>query len=170
MVRTQVAVLRTAGGIVLSQRQYLGLAALTFVVTAIFYAFTLPATFTGGQVGLVSLRYLTPLLAAFAVVMAILLALIVSFMAYSFRIGASASTTTTTTGVLGGVLPPILCCSPLLPTLAALFVGIFPSAVGVSGLVQGFIATYEIEILTGATLVLAYAVVQNAKGVTRCAT
>lgn len=160
----------TAGSIVFSRRKYLGLAVATFLPAVIFYAFTLPATYTGGQVGMVSLRYLTPLLAAFSVVMAGLVATIVSFTAYSLRFGASASTTTTTTGVLGSVLPPILCCSPLLPTIAAVFIGVFPGAFGISGSVQGFIATYEIEILAAATVVLLYAVLQNAKGVTQCAT
>lgn len=168
MFRNHVETMRAAGGIVFSQRKYLGLAVATFFLAAVFYAFTLPATYTGGQIGMVSLQYLTPILAIFAVIMAGLLAVIIAFTAYSMRIGASASTTTTTTGILGGVLPPILCCSPLLPTIAATVVGIFPGAFGVSGFVQGFIATYEIEILTAATVVLLYAVLQNAKGVTQC--
>lgn len=168
MLGNRVEALRTASGIVFARRKYRGLAVTTFLLAAVFYAFTLPATYTGGQIGMVSLRYLTPLLAAFAVVMAASLALVVSFTAYSVRIGTSATTTTTTTGILGSVLPPILCCSPLLPTIAAAFVGIFPGAFGVSGSIQGFIATYEVELLTAATVVLVYAVVQNAKGVTRC--
>lgn len=168
MVRNPVKQVHAAGVIVFTQRKYLGLASATFLVAAVFYAFTLPATYTGGRIGVVSLRYLTPILAAFAVIMAALLAVIVSFTAYSLRISASATATTTTTGVLGSVLPPILCCSPLLPTLAAGLVGIFPGAFGVSGVVQGFIATYEAEILAAATLVLLYAVIQNARSVTRC--
>lgn len=170
MFRERIATLRMAGELVFTQRQYLGLGVGTFLVAAVFYAFTLPATYTGGRVGMVSLQYLTPLLAGFAIVMAGLLSVIISFTAYSFRLGASASTATTTSGVAGSVLPPILCCSPLLPTLAAALVGIFPGALGMSGWIQGFIATYEIEILSVATLLLVYAVLQNAKGVTRCAT
>lgn len=170
MVTNHLKTFHTAGSIVFSQRKYLGLAVATFLLTAVFYAFTLPATYTGGQIGMISLQYLTPLLAAFSVVMAGLVATIISFTAYSLRLGASASTTTTTTGILGSVLPPILCCSPLLPTIAAVFVGVFPGAFGISGSVQGFIATYEIEILAAATVVLLYTVLQNAKGVTQCAT
>ena len=170
MFRERIATFRTAGKLVFSQRQYLGLGAGTFLVAAVFYAFTLPATYTGGRVGMVSLQYLTPLLAGFAVIMAGLLSVIVSFTAYSLRLGTSASTTTTTSGIAGSVLPPILCCSPLLPTLAAALVGVSSAAFGVSGLVQGFVATYEIEILSVATFLLVYAVLQNAKGVTECAT
>lgn len=170
MGETHLASLRTASELVFSRRNYLVLAVATFLSAGIFYLFTLPATYTGGQIGMVSLQYLTPLLAAFAVVMAGLLAVIVSFTAYSLRLGTAAASTTTTTGVLGGVLPPLLCCSPLLPTIAAGIVGVFPGAFGVSGAIQGFIATYEIEILSVSTLVLAYAALQNARGVTNCAT
>lgn len=169
MLSAHLKTFQTASGLVFARRKYMGLAVATFLLAAVFYAFTLPATYTGGQVGIVSLRYLTPALAAFAIVMAGLVAVIVSFTAYSLRIGASTSTTATTTGFFGSVLPPILCCSPLLPTVAAMFVGVFPGVFGVSGAVQGFIATYELEILSVATLLLVYAVLQNAKGVTRCA-
>ncbi|MFC6616224.1 hypothetical protein ACFQAS_15060 [Halopenitus salinus] len=169
MLRTHLNTLRTASGLVFARRTYAGLAVATFLLAAVFYTFTLPATYTGGQVGMVSLRYLTPALAGFALVMAGLVAVIVAFTAYSLRLGASTSTTATTSGFFGSVLPPILCCSPLLPTVAAMFVGVFPGVFGVSGAVQGFIATYELEILSVATLLLVYAVLQNAKGVTRCA-
>jgi hypothetical protein len=170
MSGAHVTSFQTASAIVFSHRKYLALGVVTFLLAGIFYLFTLPATYTGGQIGMVSLQYLTPLLAAFAVVMAGLLAIIVSFTAYSLRIGSTAASATTTTGVLGGVLPPLLCCSPLLPTIAAAVVGIFPGAFGASGAIQGFIATYEIEILSVSTLVLAYAALQNAKGVTSCTT
>lgn len=169
MLSTHLKTVQTASGLVFARRKYAGFAVATFLLAAVFYAFTLPATYTGGQVGMVSLRYLTPALAGFAVVMAGLVAVIVSFTAYSLRLGASPSTTVTTTGFFGSVLPPILCCSPLLPTVAAIFVGVFPGVFGVSGAVQGFIATYEHEILSVATLLLVYAVLQNAKGVTQCA-
>jgi hypothetical protein len=149
---------------VFTQRKYLHLGIVTFLITGVFYLFTLPATYTGGQIGRVSLQYLTPVLAVFAVVMAGLLAVIVSFTAYSLRFDTTAASTTTTTGVLGGILPPLLCCSPLLPSIAAMIVGIFPGEFGVSGAIQGFIATYEIEILSLSTLILTYAALQNAKG------
>jgi hypothetical protein len=169
-LRGHIDAMRTAIPLVFSRRSYLGLATSTFLVLSVFYMFTLPATYTGGRVGIASLRYLTPLLTGFAVVLAGLMSVIIGLTAYNLRIGGSTETTTTATGIAGSVLPPILCCSPLLPTLAAAVVGIFPAAFGVSGWIQGVIATYEIEILTGATLLLVYAVVQNAKGVMQCAT
>ncbi|MFC4452023.1 MULTISPECIES: hypothetical protein [Halobacteriales] len=167
-LRNQIESWSRASSIVFSQRKYRAIGAATFVVFATLYLFTLPATYTGGRVGLVSLRLLTPTLATFSVIMAGLVAVIVSFTAYTIRLGGSASSATTTTGFVGSVLPPLLCCSPLLPILAASVVGVFPAAFGVSGFIQGVMATYEVEILTGATLVLVYAATQNANGVTEC--
>lgn len=168
MVRKSLTTLRMAGRIVFAERLYQGIGVAIFLGFLVLYLFTLPATYTGGRIGLVSLRFLTPTLAGFAVVMAGLVAVIVPFTAYTLRLNGDTGTTATASGVVGSILPPLLCCSPLLPTLAAAAVGVFPAAFGVSGFIQGFIATHEPEILTAAILVLAYAAVQNAKGVTQC--
>lgn len=168
MLRKHIRTLRTAGQIVFGERKYQSLGVVTFLGFLILYLFTLPATYTGGRVGMVSLRLLTPTLTGFAVVMAGIVAVIVSFMLYTMRMNGAAEASTTTTGFVGSILPPLLCCSPLLPTLAAAVVGVFPAAFGVAGFIQGFMATYEPQILTVATLVLGYAAVQNAKGVTQC--
>lgn len=168
MLQKHVETFRTATSIVFSKWNYQAIGVATFLAFLTLYLFTLPATYTGGRVGIVSLRLLTPALAAFSIVMAGLVAVIVPFTAYTMQFGGSSSTTATTGGFVGSVLPPLLCCSPLLPTLAAAVVGIFPAAFGVSGFIQGLMATYETEILTAATLVLLYAATQNANGVTRC--
>lgn len=168
MVRKYLDSFRTAATIVFAKQRFQAIGVATFLVFLSLYLVTLPATYTGGRVGMVSLRLLTPTLATFSLVMAGLVAIIVSFTAFTMQLGGSTNTTTTTTGFIGSVLPPLLCCSPLLPTLAAAVVGVFPAAFGVSGFIQGFMATYETELLTAATLVLGYAALQNAKGVTQC--
>lgn len=168
VIQEIIGLFRRAVTIVFSARKYQAIGGVTLLLFLPLYLVTLPATYTGGRVGMVSLRLLTPTLAVFSVVMATLVAIIVSFTAYTMQIGGSANTATTTTGFVGSVLPPLLCCSPLLPTLAAAVVGVFPAAFGVSGFIQGFMATYEAEILTVATLVLLYAALQSAKGITQC--
>lgn len=168
VIQEIIGLFRRAVTIVFSTRKYQAIGGVTLLLFLLLYLVTLPATYTGGRVGMVSLRLLTPTLAVFSVVMATLVAIIVSFTAYTMQIGGSANTATTTTGFVGSVLPPLLCCSPLLPTLAAAVVGVFPAAFGVSGFIQGFMATYEAEILTVATLVLLYAALQSAKGITQC--
>jgi len=169
LVAERIETLRTASYIVFTRGRYRRLAVGSFLAATLTYAILLPAAYTGGRIGLVSLQQLTPLLAAFAVTMGALLALVVAFTAFGLRSGAPTSGGTATTGILGGVVPPLLCCSPLLPTIAAAFAGVIPGAIGVGGVVQGVLATYLLEILTVATLVLVYSVLKNARGVTQCA-
>lgn len=157
--------LKAAWKTVFSEREYVALGVSSFLAFLILYLFTLPATFTGGRVGLVSLRLLTPLLALFSFLMAALAGLIVPFSVYGFRRGAETSAGAATGGFLGSLLPPLLCCSPFIPTAVAVLAAFTPIAVGGGGFLQGFIATYEIHILTGATLLLVYAAVKTGENV-----
>lgn len=153
---------------VFGERRYQLLGAGSFLALVTLYAFTLPATYTGGRVGLVSLRLLTPTLAGFAVVLSGLVAVLVPFNLYTLDLGAEAGTATTTSGFLGSILPPLLCCSPLIPGLIAMVGAVFPAVAGTSGVIQGFIAVYEMEILAGATVLLLYAVHRSAQTVHGC--
>lgn len=167
-MRDRIAHVERAVKTVFSKRRYQVIGLGSFLFFLALYAFTLPATYTGGRVGLVSLRLLTPTLAAFSFIMAGLVAVILPFTAYTIQIGGSSSATATTSGVVGSVLPPLLCCSPLLPIIAASVAGVFPAAFGVSGYIQGFVATYETEILLTATGILGYALYRSAETVNGC--
>lgn len=147
------------------RRYQFGVVAM-FIVSLLVYAVTLPATYTGGQIGVVSLRFLTPALAGFAVVLAALVSVACTFMAYAIRVGTTVSTRSAAGGVLGSLLPPLVCCSPVLPALAAgiaAVTGLSPLFVGT---IQGLIASYELHILTGATLGLTYSVHATARNIT----
>ncbi len=140
---------------VFAGHRYRILALLLFVAFALFYLVTLPATFTGGRIGWVSLRFLTPTLAAFAVALAAAAALTFTLAVYGFR--TAAATGARGTGLLGGVvaiLPSMLCCTPVIPTLLALLGASTPTLFTLSGRIQGFFATWEIPILTFALLLL----------------
>lgn len=154
--------------IVFSSKKYLALGIVSFILFMLLYFFTLPATYTGGRVGIISLRLLTPRLAVFSVVMALLIGLIIPFTVYSFKQGGKARKATTAGGFIGSILPPLLCCSPLIPSVAAIFGAVSPAVFGISGAVQGFIATNETYILLGATLLLIVALVQTAKSTKQC--
>lgn len=165
--------------IVFKKRYYLILGVLSFIVFFALYAFVLPATYTGGHVGFVSLKFLNFKLGVFAFLFSLALAMIVPFAIYAFRrkdcqkisVTAPKQNLRSATGqagsFFGSVLPPILCCSPLLPSLAALLGGVFPFAFRVSGFVQGFIATHETQIYIVIVAILAFSVYQNAKQVIR---
>lgn len=154
----------------LADRRQQALLALSFPLTLAVYAVTLPATYTGGRVGLISLRFLTPTLAGFAVVMAGLVSLLLVFNTYAVAVGASTSTRSTTGGLVASVVPPLVCCSPLVPTVVAGIAAVTGLSPLVAGMVQGLIVTYELHILTAATLALAYAVYTTARSITtdRC--
>jgi len=152
--------------IVFRRFQYIILALIIFIVFFTLYLFILPATYTGGRIGIVSLRLLTPTLALFAFLFSVLLAPALSFAVYAFRKNKKGQKTSSMTGgVLSSILPPLLCCSPLLPSLAAIVSSTIPFAFGISGFVQGFTATYEIEIFIIVVGLLFYSLFQNAKQV-----
>lgn len=154
--------------IVFSSKKYVALGIGSFIIFLLLYLFTLPATYTGGRIGLISLRLLNVKLVIFSFIMALLVSLIIPFTIYAFRQGVKAGKAKATSGFLGSVLPPILCCSPLLPSVAAIFGAISPSVLWIGGAVQGFIATYETYILLGATLLLLFAAVQTSKSTKQC--
>jgi len=160
--------IKEAISIVFSSKKYIVLGVGSFVLFLLLYLFTLPATYTGGRIGIISLRLLTPKLVVFSVVMAMLIALIIPFTVYAFRQGGKTRKASAASGFVGSVLPPLLCCSPLLPTLAGILGAVSPAVFGISGAVQGFVATNETYILLGATLLLVVALVQTAKGIKRC--
>ncbi|MHB1951270.1 MAG: hypothetical protein ACYCQK_07315 [Acidiferrobacteraceae bacterium] len=158
-------IILTALMTVFSLTGYRVAAALSFVSAAALYFFTLPALFTGGRVGFVSLRFLTPELAVLAVVMAALLALILPLIGYLVRRGRKARTASTAGGVAVGLLAPLLCCSPVLPVVLGFFGGVFPLLGGAGFGLQGFLATHESGFFAAAIVLLVYALYQNARSV-----
>jgi len=155
-----------AGRTVFTVRRYqFGVFAM-FLVSLLVYAVTLPATYTGGQIGVVSLRFLTPALAGFAMILAGLVSVAGTFTAYAIRVGATAGTKSAAGGVIGSFLTPLVCCSPVLPALAAGIAAVTGLSPLFAGTIQGLIASYEIHILTGATLGLTYSVHATARSIT----
>ncbi len=134
--------------------RYRYLALGVFVLALAIYLLTLPATYTGGVIGLVSLRYLTADLFVFSLVLAVLLSLVLTLNLYAFRtslrrqgVGLSA------TGVLASLVPSSLCCTSLVPSLLAAVGASTPQIFSVTGLIQGTIARYEVA-FSGVALVL----------------
>ncbi len=145
-------------GAVFSQRPYRLLALGLSVAFILFYLMALPATFTGGRIGWVRLQFLTPTFAVFALALGLLAGLTFTLAIYGFR--AAAAARGQGTGVVGtvlAILPSMVCCTPLVPTLLALLGASTPTIFALTGRIQGFFATYEIPILTAALLMLAYA-------------
>ncbi len=113
---------------VFRSRRYQLLGTASFALFLLLYLVTLPSAFTGGRVGFIALPFLTVELAIWSVVMAALIAIIATFIVFLVRQGMAVSKTSTVGGVIGGVVGPLLCCSPVLPITMSFVAGIFPVA------------------------------------------
>ncbi len=146
-----------AAGLVFRTPSYRYLAGGLFVLALTLYAFTLPATYTGGVIGLISLRYLDGQLLFFSVALAALLSLALTLNIYAIRESVRKAGRGLTAGALASsLLPASVCCTPLVPTLLALAGASTPQIFGVTGRVQGLFATYEPQILALALVLLAF--------------
>ena len=141
---------------------------LAFIVLFPLYAATLPASLTGGHIGWVSLRLLTPGQAIFSFCLAALLALTLAIMVLLVRGGQKASKSSATGGALVAFFAPLLCCTPLIPLGLGALAVVFPAAAGFApGLIQGFIATHEFGIELFALALSFIAFWQNTRRLSR---
>ena len=126
-----------------------------FALGLTLYVFTLPAAYTGGVVGMISLRYLNAELFLFSVALAALLSLALTLNIYAFRSSVGRrSSGLTAGGLLSSLLPAGICCTPAVPTLLAIMGASTPQIFGLTGRIQGFFAAYEPLILTFALVLL----------------
>ncbi len=146
-----------AAGLVFRTRPYRYLALGLFALALTLYVFTLPAVYTGGVIGLISLRYLNGELLFFSVALAALLSLALTLNVYAFRATVRKAGRGLTMGALASsLLPAGVCCTPLVPTLLAIAGASTPQIFGVTGRVQGLFATYELQILALALVLLLF--------------
>ncbi len=150
-----------------SRRSKMGTGAV-FLLFAIIYAMILPATYTGGAIGLVSLRFLTLGMFALALLMALLLALTLALGVYGFHNGSGAKPAGSALGAVLAALPPLLCCSPILPLAISAVAAILPAAGYIGMPIQGFIATHEPEIYSVAIALMAWGLYGNARRALSC--
>ena len=151
-----------------SRRAVMGTSAV-FLAALAFYAMLLPATSTGGTLGLVSLRFLTPGALALAAIMAALLALTIALGVHGFRQGSKPRPTGSVLGAILATLPALLCCTPILPLAIATIASALPAAGQFSGPIQGFIATHEGEIYGIAIALMFWSLYDNARRALSCA-
>lgn len=151
-----------------SRRAMIGTFAL-FVVALAFYAILLPATSTGGELGWVSLRFLTPGQFLLAMTLAALLALTMALGVYGLRQGSRMRPTSTVLGLALAIAPAMLCCTPILPLTIATIAAVLPVA-GQLGLpIQGFIATHESGIYGVAIALMLWGLYGSARRALSCA-
>jgi len=156
--------------VVFGRTAYRVLALVLLVITLPAYLMILPASFTGGAIGLVTLPFLSVRLVLFAAAMSILLSLIVPTAIYAIRHGGRLRASSATGGVLTAVLTPLLCCSPAIPIMISAIAAVIPAA-GQFGLpLQAFIATHESLLYSLAIGLLGLGLYGNARRVLGCST
>ena len=135
-----------------------------FLPALALYAFILPATYTGGMIGWVSLRYLNLELGLISLALAAALSLALTLNVYAYRAAADRrSCSVIAGGMFSSILPTSICCTPVVPTLLAFLGASTPQIFGIGGQVQGFFATYEMPILLLALALMVFAVHLAAK-------
>ena len=138
----EVAAIRAS----LGSRPYRVAYGLLVPAVGLAYALVLPGLLFGSY-GLWVLRFLTPVEAAFAGAMAILLPLVLLLNVYLWRHPECRSSTEgrgagmSLGAVLISVVPNALCCTPIVPALIAIFVS-GAALVSISAPVQYYLGTY----------------------------
>lgn len=132
-----------------------GLCAMLLVV----YLFTLPAVYTGGVVGLISLKYLTAELALFSIALALFLSLTLTLNIHAFRASSksrSRGAGVSSGAILASLLPSGVCCTSLVPSLLAILGASTPQIFGMTGRIQGFVASNETAFLAFALVLVLF--------------
>ena len=158
--------LRGGVGLALRSGGYRFLALVLFLVALTVYAFTLPASYTGGVIGLVSLQQMTVELAFFSIAVSALLSLVLTLIVYAARASLGRRGGALSLGaVAASLLPATLCCTPVVPTVLALVGASTPQIFGLSGRIQGIFAIYQPLFLALALALLLFALNLAARNV-----
>jgi len=160
--------IKTSLYLVFSEKKYKIIGIISFIFFLILYLFTLPTSYTGGRIGLISLKFLTVYMITFSVIFALLLGILIPFIIFLFNRSRKGHTGTAAGGIFVSIITPFLCCSPLLPIVIGFIGGILPILQGSFGLtIQEFVATHETEIYLGAVVLLLLSIYQNAGSVVK---
>jgi len=152
---TRAGVLSTGVAVLASRGRLAGLVVTAAVVT-LAYTILLPFDITQ-RFSLANWHYLNASLIAWSVALGLGMAYVFVVQVHAIRQIATRRSSVTVGGVafLGSLLPSLLCCSPVLPTLFA-FVGLSTAQLyGTTGAWQYFFAVHQTAFLAGSLVVLA---------------
>lgn len=154
---------------VFGEGKYKIIGIISFVFFLLLYLLTLPSSYTGGRVGLISFQFLSVKMIIFAVIFALLLGVLIPFIVFLVTRSRKGHTTTAAGGIFVSIITPFLCCSPLLPVVLGFIGSIIPILPGSFGLtVQAFVATHETEIYLGVVALLLISIYQNSRSIVEC--
>lgn len=123
----------------------------------LLYTVLLPFAYTQ-RLSFHNWRYLNPELAGFSLVFGLLLGWIATLQIYALSCRARGRPRGLSAGAtVVGLLPGLLCCTPVVPSLLAALGASTAGIYGLSGPIQGFFAVHETDFLAGSALLLAVA-------------
>ena len=137
---------------------------VSFVVLFLLHLYILPAHILGMDIGLNSFLNLNIEILIFSFLLSLLESILISMLYFLMTNKIHCKTTSAAGGMFIGLISPLLCCSPILPTLLGFVAVIFPSAMlGVGIKVQYFVNVYQTQLFILALFLLLLAIFQNAK-------
>jgi hypothetical protein len=136
-------------GQVLGRSRYRLLFVIVASLVTMLYSLLLPFQYTQ-RFALANWRYLNTELLAFSVAFGVLLGITITIQVYAIQQAAARQGSGfTVVALIASIVPSLLCCTPLVPTLLALIGLSTMSIYGTSGLIQSFVARYELAFLLG---------------------
>ena len=140
------------------------LTSASFSLLLITHLVVLPAHILGPDIGLRSFQHLTLKITVFAFLFAALESVLINLWVYMIRHKTHCRTAPAAGGIVIGIVSPLLCCTPLLPTILSFLAILFPKAVSGWGItIQYGVNVYQTELLILALGLLLLAIVQNAR-------
>jgi len=135
-----------------------------FILLLLVYLVVLPASIIGTEIGLRSFAHISPSIALFAFSFSALESILISVWVHLIQHKTQCKKTPAAGGITLGIVSPLLCCTPLLPTILGFIAILFPSAVSGLGLrIQYTVSVYQTELLLLALVLLLFAITQNAR-------
>jgi hypothetical protein len=137
--------------------------AIIFSLLLAAHLVVLPAHVLGSDIGLLSFSHLNLRIVLFAFLFATLESVLINLWVQLKRQKNRCRTAPAAGGIVIGMVSPLLCCTPLLPTILSFAAILFPSTVLGMGLkIQYAVNVYQTELLLLALVLLLGAIVQNA--------
>ena len=107
--------------------------AATFSFLLVIHLIVLPAHILGPDIGLRSFQYISLSIAIFAVLFAALESVLINVWVRLIHQKTHCRTAPAAGGIVIGIVSPLLCCTPLLPSVLSFIAILFPSAVSGMG-------------------------------------
>jgi len=137
---------------------------ISFIILIILHLMILPAHSLGTDIGLQSFRYITPTIGFFSFLLALSESVLISLWVMLIKQRKHCRTAPAAGGIVIGLVSPLLCCTPLLPTLLGVIALVFPSVGSRYGMkIQYFVNVYQNELLVVALLLIVFSIYQNNK-------